>query len=132
MIITTKSENGENKKIFMVDPSDKSESKKLYIINPSDVIEIEKLEEKVNYLKGEKLSQSEDKAEKPEIKLSGSNKDINDAVYVIDGKIVNGSAFKNLNPSDIQSVSVLKGENAEKKYGNLKGKGVIEIITKKK
>jgi hypothetical protein len=132
MIITTKSENGENKKIFMVDPSDKSESKKLYIINPSDVIEIEKLEEKVNYLKGEKLSQSEDKAEKPEIKLSGSNKDINDAVYMIDGKIVNGSAFKNLNPSDIQSVSVLKGENAEKKYGNLKGKGVIEIITKKK
>jgi hypothetical protein len=132
MIITTKSENGENKKIFMVDPSDKSESKKLYIINPSDVIEIEKLEEKANYLKGEKLSQSEDKAEKPEIKLSGSNKDINDAVYMIDGKIVDGSAFKNLNPSNIQSVSVLKGENAEKKYGNLKGKGVIEITTKKK
>ncbi|WP_395803268.1 M56 family metallopeptidase [Daejeonella sp.] len=132
MIITTKSENGENKKIFLVDPSDKSESKKLYIINPSDVIEIEKLEEKANYLKGEKLSQSEDKAEKPEIKLSGSNKDINDAVYMIDGKIVDGSAFKNLNPSNIQSVSVLKGENAEKKYGNLKGKGVIEIITKKK
>jgi hypothetical protein len=132
MIITTKSENGENKKIFMVDPSDKSESKKLYIINPSDVIEIEKLEEKANYLKGEKLSQSEDKAEKPEIKLSGSNKDINDAVYMIDGKIVDGSAFKNLNPSNIKSVSVLKGENAEKKYGNLKGKGVIEITTKKK
>ncbi|WP_291403907.1 M56 family metallopeptidase [Daejeonella sp.] len=143
MIITTKSKNGKDQSVYMVDPSDKSESKKLYIINPSDVIEIEKLGEKVKNLKGEKLSQSdgraeklrielEFRAEKPETKLSGSNKDINDAVYMIDGKIVDGSAFKNLNPSDIQSVSVLKGENAEKKYGDLKGKGVIEIITKKK
>lgn len=143
MIITTKSKNGKDQSVYMVDPSDKSESKKLYIINPSDVIEIEKLGEKVKNLKGEKLSQSdgraeklriesEFRAEKPETKLSGSNKDINDAVYMIDGKIVDGSAFKNLNPSDIQSVSVLKGENAEKKYRDLKGKGVIEIITKKK
>jgi hypothetical protein len=143
MIITTKSKDGKDQSIYMVDPSDKNDNKKLYIINPSDVIEIEKLGEKVKNLKGEKLSQSdgragklriesEFRAEKPETKLSGSNKDINDAVYMIDGKIVDGSAFKNLNPSDIQSVSVLKGENAEKKYGDLKGKGVIEIITKKK
>jgi hypothetical protein len=132
MIITTKAKNGESKKSFMVDPSDKSDNKKLYILNPSDVIEIEKSGEKVKNLKGEKLSQSEDKVEKPETNLSGSNKDINDAVYMIDGKIVESGAFKNLNPNDILSINILKGDSAEKKYGDLKGKGVIEIVLKKK
>ena len=53
-------------------------------------------------------------------------------VYMLDGKKVNSSTFKNIKPDDIQSITVLKGENAQRKYGDLEGNDVIEIILKKK
>ena len=53
-------------------------------------------------------------------------------VYMLDGKIINSSSFKNIKPNDIQSITVLKGENAQRKYGDLQGNDVIEIILKKK
>jgi hypothetical protein len=58
--------------------------------------------------------------------------DMDDAIYMIDGKKVDSSVFKTLKPDDIQSITVLKGESAAKKYGDLEGKGVVEIILKKK
>lgn len=137
MIITSKSKNGESKKIYMIDPSDKSENKKLFIVdqNSKDAIE-----NAVKRIKGRETMnvtvtdiREEVKADTVIIERAKSGKnDIGEAVYMIDGKKVESSAFKNLKPDDIQSVTVLRGENAEKKYGDLKGKGVIEVITKKK
>ena len=48
------------------------------------------------------------------------------------GKISsNSEALKEINPNEIESVNILRGEAAIKKYGKEAQKGVIEIITKK-
>jgi hypothetical protein len=139
MIITAKSKNGESKNIYMVDPNDKSENKKLFIIgqNSKDVIE-----DAVKRIKGIKgietmnITITDFKEINADTVVVGRAKlvknDMDDAIYMIDGKKVDDSVFKNYKPGDIQSITVLKGEKAEIKYGELKGKGVIEITTKKK
>lgn len=55
----------------------------------------------------------------------------NKPLMVIDGVISVNTNMNELSPNDIQSVSVLKGNNASKKYGNQGVNGVIEITTKK-
>jgi outer membrane receptor for ferrienterochelin and colicin len=40
--------------------------------------------------------------------------------------------MKDLDPSDFESINVLKGNSAIKKHGEKAKNGVIEIITKKK
>jgi hypothetical protein len=53
-------------------------------------------------------------------------------LIVVDGKISsNSEALKEINPNEIESVSILRGEVAIKKYGKEAQRGVIEIITKK-
>jgi TonB-dependent SusC/RagA subfamily outer membrane receptor len=47
----------------------------------------------------------------------------------VDGK--EGSTMGNLNPSDIESITVLKDENAMSIYGEKGKNGVIVIKTKK-
>ncbi|MGE5518331.1 MAG: energy transducer TonB, partial [Candidatus Dadabacteria bacterium] len=51
-------------------------------------------------------------------------------MYMVDGK-ENADALETLKPEGIQSVNVLKGDAAEKKYGDKGKNGVIEITTKK-
>jgi hypothetical protein len=55
-----------------------------------------------------------------------------DPLIIIDGKEVKNKKMKDIDPDTIASVSVLKGESAEKKYGKKGKDGVIEITTKKK
>jgi hypothetical protein len=53
-------------------------------------------------------------------------------LIVVDGKISsNSEALKEIIPNEIESVNILRGEAAIKKYGKEAQKGVIEIITKK-
>ncbi|MFL9833801.1 TonB-dependent receptor plug domain-containing protein [Chryseobacterium terrae] len=54
-----------------------------------------------------------------------------DPLYVIDGMVSNSNQFKNLNPSDINSVSILKDAAATSIYGNRGTNGVIIINSKK-
>ncbi len=54
-----------------------------------------------------------------------------DLLYVIDGKEMESISMKDIDPNTIQSINVLKGENAVKKYGEKGKNGVIEITTKK-
>lgn len=51
-------------------------------------------------------------------------------VYYLDGKEVTKAAVENLDPKEIQSMEVFKGENAIKAYGDKGANGVIEIKTK--
>lgn len=51
-------------------------------------------------------------------------------IYV-DGKQITQEEMNLLKPNDIESVNVLKGETATKKYGNKGSDGVIEISMKK-
>jgi hypothetical protein len=49
----------------------------------------------------------------------------------VDGKATTQKEMNAINPNTIQSVNVLKGESAIKKYGEKAANGVIEIILKK-
>ena len=55
-----------------------------------------------------------------------------DPLLIIDGKEAKNKKVEDLDPDTIESVSVLKGASAEKKYGDKGKNGVVEIITKKK
>ena len=50
-------------------------------------------------------------------------------LYILDGKIV--TSINDIAPTDIESVSVLKGAMATKKYGEKAADGVVEIVSKK-
>ena len=52
-------------------------------------------------------------------------------LIVIDGVITSEMNLKNMNPNNIQSINVLKGEKATAKYAEKGANGVIEITTKK-
>lgn len=80
------------------------------------------------------------------IKSDGDSKDVNikkkgnfvffsdsdeQPLYIIDGKESNQKAMKDLDPNQIKSMNILKGDSAEKKYGDKAKHGVIEITTKK-
>lgn len=54
-----------------------------------------------------------------------------DVLYVMDGKEISEKDMKDLSPNMIQSINVLKGEAAIKKYGDKAKNGVVEITTKK-
>jgi hypothetical protein len=54
-----------------------------------------------------------------------------DVLYIIDGKEKESGSMKDVDPTTIKSINVLKGENAVKKYGEKAKNGVIEITTKK-
>jgi len=54
----------------------------------------------------------------------------NDPLYILDGKEIKPEDFKNINPGDIKSVSVLKDKAAIVQYGEKGKNGVILISTK--
>lgn len=53
-------------------------------------------------------------------------------LIVVDGNIVKSGSIDDMSTESIESISVLKGEKAIKKYGEKAKNGVIEITTKKK
>ncbi len=52
-----------------------------------------------------------------------------DKLIIVDGKEV--KSLKNVSPDNIKSISILKNETAEKRYGDKGKNGVIVITTKK-
>jgi N-acetylmuramoyl-L-alanine amidase len=53
-----------------------------------------------------------------------------DAVIIINGKESSKNDFKNIQPENIESVNILKGQTAINKYGNRAKAGAVEITTK--
>jgi beta-lactamase regulating signal transducer with metallopeptidase domain len=53
-------------------------------------------------------------------------------LIIIDGKEVKNKKLDDIDPNSIESINVLKGESATKKYGKKGKEGVIEITLKKK
>ena len=52
-------------------------------------------------------------------------------LFFVDGKEIENGKMEDIDPNNIKSMNVLKGEMAIKKYGEKGKNGVIEIITKK-
>ena len=70
--------------------------------------------------------------ESPSVRIRGfgSVNASNSPLYVVDGAIYNGS-IGDLNPADIESITVLKDAASTSLYGSSAGNGVILITTKK-
>jgi hypothetical protein len=103
----------------VVEITSKSDKKKI-IINSSNDIQIEK-DDNVFIIETDKANDFDG-----DIKFvtKGSK-----PLYVVDGKQI--KKLKNTNTDKIESINVLKGEAARKKYGKKGKNGVVEIITKK-
>ena len=50
-------------------------------------------------------------------------------LYIVDGKEMKSEGIKDINPTIIRSINVLKGETALKLYGEKGKNGVIVITT---
>ena len=68
---------------------------------------------------------------KGNIALKPSSGPIDNPLIVIDGVISSDINLKDINPNNILSINVLKGEKATAKYAEKGANGVIEITTKK-
>jgi hypothetical protein len=53
-------------------------------------------------------------------------------LIMVDGKSITQKEMADINPNTIESINVLKGESAIKKYGDKGTNGVVEITLKKK
>lgn len=74
------------------------------------------------------------KSSKEEFQM-GMNKVISQdmaPLIVVDGKIIERGSISDLDPDDIATINVLKGEAAEKAYGDKGKNGVVQVTTKKK
>lgn len=65
------------------------------------------------------------------VRGTGSITQSNDPLYVVDGYPMEGGAFRLLNPSDIESIQVLKDASSTAIYGSRGANGVVIITTKK-
>lgn len=61
----------------------------------------------------------------------GSITQSNEPLYVVDGYPMEGNAFSLLNPSDIESIQILKDASSTAIYGSRGANGVVIITTKK-
>ncbi len=87
--------------------------------------------ESINVLKGETATTKYGtKGKKGVIEIT-TKKNLPDALYVVDGEIKDKEFVNSLNPENIQSIDVLKGESATALYGEKGKNGVIKITTKK-
>jgi len=80
-------------------------------------------------LKSVSVDWSNDDKNKSTIIIRGA-KDNHDVLYVVDGKVMDFKDAMEINPEQIKSLSILKGDVAKAKYGDKVKKSVIEIKLK--
>ena len=70
----------------------------------------------------------QDQSKKSVLQVNTSNPPL----FIVDGKEITKGALADIEPSTIESIDVLKGESATKKYGKKGVNGVVEIHSKSK
>ena len=91
---------------------------------PADVIQPKQMEKGAKPAPSEQVSVATDE----EVKMSFSS-DLN-AYVLIDGKPSTMKMLDKLDPALIKSMTVVKGDDAIKKYGDVAKDGAVEVITK--
>jgi TonB family protein len=128
--------------LYILDGKEISNSDLNGKINPEDIDNISVLkDESATKIYGEKakngvviITSKKAATQLNEVVVVGkpkTNDDMLNALWVLDGKEIAKEQIQKLSPDSIQSMNVLKGEEATKKYGDKGKKGVIEITTKK-
>jgi len=111
--------SGSNREVIVIDEEDE---------NGSSTVDVRVLRNKdsVYFIKKKnKLTWTSDDTDS-NVFISESD----EPIFIINGKKVEKSLFEDVDSDDIQSVFVLKGENALEKYGN-EGKNGVIVMTKK-
>lgn len=116
-------------------------------INPNDIKEMSVLKDKsavtiygeagkdgvvvIDLKKGKSFEMPEENAATMTVKVRGDKN--KDPLYVIDGEIIGrkGVDLLEIDPNDIESINIIKGEAAVKKYGEEGKNGVVDIGMKK-
>jgi hypothetical protein len=120
-------------------PTSNFKSSPLYVID-GKVYTNDKIEtvdpkniESINVLKGKKATEKYgDKGKNGVIEIITKYNILPNALIMIDGKESSKEELQKIPGSDIESITVLKGEGAVKKYGDKGKEGAIEITTKYK
>jgi len=116
---------------FEIKEENKDGSKNVFIIkkdgNKTIEIKEDNASEKVYIFEKDNNSNVEKKVIKTKIISSDSKEK---PLIISNGKEISTEEMEKINPSDIESVNVIKGENAIKKYGEKGNNGVIEITKK--
>lgn len=109
----------------------RSTNKSLSTIKPKT--QVEQMANKVKNLKITRQNLVDVKeAAAPTLNALGVPTDAKDVVVFVDGKEVPMETYKKMNPADIDSISILKNQDAIKKLTSKKCTMAILITTKKK
>lgn len=126
--------NAKSKNNAFIFENDNSNAKTVTVVVEQDEDTDEDVEEEIIVIK-EKSNGRDDKTiiktEKSSKIVIKTDDDIK-PLFIVDGKELKKSKFKDLDPDNIERINVLKGESAIEKYGNKGKNGVVEVITKKK
>lgn len=124
--------SGDKKPLFIVDGKEITKDD-MNSIDPNIIEKVEVIkDDNATRLYGDKgkdgvilITSKKENSSKYTVKLN------DEALYKIDGKEVKKAEVDKLNPDDIESVNVFKGNKAIEKYGEKAKNGVVEITTKK-
>ena len=128
-------EKSESTKIWISTNGDTTKLKKVELIEIHEDNDVtQKIIIKKNRPTGKHdkfIIKSDDKTNINHGKMIFIDSDGKKPLFFVNGKEIENGKLEDINPNDIKSMSVLKGEKAIEKYGAKGKNGVIEIITKK-
>lgn len=132
-ILELKNEDGNKNGIFIIKKTEDGNISKKWIEGKDENIWVEKNGDKiiVKEVKDSLKTKVIKIEESPNKKIQIRTTDGKTPLIIIDGKESSRSKLDNLDPDAIESMNVLKGDAAVKKYGEKAKEGVIEITTKK-
>ena len=130
--------NRDNKPLIFVDEVEWPGELDMNIIDPQKIESLAVLKDAESIKKyGDKgkdgvilITSKQQTAEKPAttgLKIRELNAGLDNVLYFINGQESSKDAVEMIDPAKIQSIDVLKGKSAEKKYGERGKDGVIEI-----
>ena len=76
--------------------------------------------------------QGDENEEKAEVRVFKTYAEASDPLFILDGKPIPSEQVKEIDPSTISNMEVLKDQSAIEKYGDKAKNGVVVITTKKK
>jgi N-acetylmuramoyl-L-alanine amidase len=128
----------DKKEVLKAKGSEGFSEKPLYVVNGMKfenglpALDVNKITA-VHILKGEQgSSKYGDKGKNGVVEIITNEEGFGQPLYIVDGKITGYAEMNGINPNDIESINVLKGDGAISKYGDKAKDGVVEITMKKK
>jgi len=119
--ISTKGDTTNLKEIELIEIHEENDGEQKIIIKKS----------RPNGKHSEVIKNSDDKTYTKHGNMMFIDSDGKNPLFFVDGKEIENGKIEDIDPNNIKSMNVLKGEMAIKKYGEKAKNGVIEIITKK-